>query len=280
MMISIFTKLIGKPMQRAARKSLMWNLATQYRANGARRIININDPSSWQRFTLPAVFPKHNVNTPTDSRRTGAAVWLAGAAGAASSSAGTWTHSVSTLVRSLLATVPPQGLAPDYDVLAISDEDCSIVAVEFRRWIEQRLAHQHASAAPSEGQMPPPPPPPPPPRPGGRLPTARELELDDWTAYVAEGEAAADDEKDYLGILDSACSRTCHGDAWGNRFRAVLDGLGIEYVVVPVSIVVRGIGGRVHCDKAYRWPCGIFGRPGEIMSIEIPDSPTPLLLSR
>ena len=180
-----------------------------------------------------------------------------------------------------MAAVPPQCLAPDYVVLAISDENCAIVAVEFRRWFEQRLAHHRARAAPNEGQMPPPPPPPKsPPRPGGRPPTARELELDNWTAYVAEGEAAADDEKDYLGILDSACSRTCHGDAWGNRFRAWLDGLGIEYAVVPVLIVVCGIGGRAHCDKAYRWPCGIFGRPGEIMSIEIPDSPTPLLLSR
>ncbi len=28
--------------------------------------------------------------------------------------------------------------------------------------------------------------------------------------------------------------------------------------------------------KDYRWPVGIFGSPGEIMSIEIPDSPTPL----
>ena len=129
------------------------------------------------------------------------------------------------------------------------------------------MAHQRASAAASEGQMAPPPPPPPPPRPGtsGRPPTARELELDDGTAYVAEGEAAADDERDYLGILDSACTRTCHGDAWGNRFRALLDAMGIEYAVVPLQIVVRGIGGRVECDKAYRWPCGILRRPGEIM---------------
>ena len=71
LMISLFKKLIGKPMQRAARKSLMLNLATQYRANGAKRIIN-------------------NVMLQTDSRRSRAAVWLgAGAAGAASSTAGT-----------------------------------------------------------------------------------------------------------------------------------------------------------------------------------------------
>ena len=179
---------------------MMYRLSAQYRLSGARRTItnvNINDHSSCLRFTLPAEAPRQTTHT-------------------ASSSAGTWTQSVSTLVRSLLAAVPPQGFAPDHDVLAVSDEDCATVAVEFRRWIEQRICHQQGVAAASEGQMAPsPPPPPPPPRPGasGRPPTAQELDLDDWSAYVAEGEAAAEDEQDYLGILDSACTRTCHCDA-------------------------------------------------------------------
>ena len=32
--------------------------------------------------------------------------------------------------------------------------------------------------------------------------------------------------------------------------------------------------------RAIKWPVGLFGRAGEILSLEIPDSSTPLLLSR
>ncbi len=46
------------------------------------------------------------------------------------------TYNVLTLARSFLAAIPSQGLVPDHDVQALSDQDLATVAVEFRRWIE------------------------------------------------------------------------------------------------------------------------------------------------
>eukprot|EP00969_Alexandrium_andersonii_P327625 14477940-Alexandrium_andersonii.AAC.1 len=43
---------------------------------------------------------------------------------------------------------------------------------------------------------------------------------------------------------------------------------------------MRGVGGSVRCSVAHKWPVGLFGRPGEILSVEVPDSEAPLLLSR
>ena len=83
-----------------------------------------------------------------------------------------------------------------------------------------------------------------------------------------------------LGILDSACTRTFHGSEWGDAYRSFLTDAGLAWEELQTDVAVRGIGGRVQCTRAVKWPVGLYGRPGEILSLEIPNSSTPLLLSR
>ena len=74
-----------------------------------------------------------------------------------------------------------------------------------------------------------------------------------------------------LGILDSACSRTCHGSEWGDAYRSFLTNAGLAWEELQTDVAVRGIGGRVQCTRAVKWPVGLYGRPGEILSLEIPN---------
>jgi hypothetical protein len=111
LMTSSFPKLVGRTMWKVAGRSWMQSVKDKYVYEGG--------------------------SAPVRSRRAAAS----GAVGsAAAPSARTWAHNVSTLARSFLAAMPPQGLVPDHDVQALIDKDLLTVAVEFRRWIQQRLA--------------------------------------------------------------------------------------------------------------------------------------------
>eukprot|EP00969_Alexandrium_andersonii_P206146 9108161-Alexandrium_andersonii.AAC.1 len=69
-----------------------------------------------------------------------------------------------------------------------------------------------------------------------------------------------------MGILDTACARTMHGAAWGEKFRKYLSDIGLSWETEDVNVSMRGVGGSVRCSVAYKWPVGFFGRPGEILS--------------
>ena len=104
-----------------------------------------------------------------------------------------------------------------------------------------------------------------------------DLDLD-WQAYMMTAEDDVVEGPRLLGIMDSACSRTCHGSEWGDMYRSFLTDKGLVWEELRADVHVRGIGGQ--CTRAYKWPVGLYRRPGEILSLEIPGSSTPLLLSR
>ena len=179
-------------------------------------------------------------------------------------SVGTWTYETAVLARQLLLSVPPAGVATDQEVADLSDEDLANAVRQFRQHVETTIQ----AARPSEPSAP------------ASWPTQADLDLD-WQAYMMEDAApTTDDGQKLLGIMDSACSRTCHGSEWGDKYRSYLTKKGIRWEELRADVAVRGIGGRVECTRAIKWPVGLFGRAGEILSLEIPDSSTPLLLSR
>ena len=173
------------------------------------------------------------------------------------------------MTRQLLKQVPTRDRNLERDIQNLSDQDLDAAATAFCRLVETRVtAHQArlvgCTSVPSL-------------QPIGSGPI-------DWTAYPVEIVENPTEEtvynvsksSNFHGVLDTACARTCHGSEWGDRFRAYLDEKGIAYECVAIDVTIRGVGGRVRCTKMYRWPCGLFGKPGEIASIEIPDSAAPL----
>ena len=85
----------------------------------------------------------------------------------------------------------------------------------------------------------------------------------DYLRGVPEGKG---DTGSVLGILDSACTRTCHGSEWGDAYRSFLTDAGLAWEELQADVAVRGIGGRVQCTpssgqldctvgpaRSYRW---------------------------
>ena len=86
---------------------------------------------------------------------------------------------------------------------------------------------------------------------------------------VAEGKG---DTGCVLGILDSACSRNCHGSEWGDAYRSFLTNAGLAWEELQADVAVRGIGGRVQCTRAFKWPVGLYGRPASAQPADTEDT--------
>ena len=96
---------------------------------------------------------------------------------------------------------------------------------------------------------------------------------------IEETFALTEDEPPGLAILDSGCTKTMHGKAWGDRLEEELNKLGLSSSLRKRHQVFKGIGGKVESEGIKVFPCGIYGVRGEIHSAETPGS-TPLLISR
>eukprot|EP00971_Amphidinium_carterae_P351905 6492330-Amphidinium_carterae.2 len=89
------------------------------------------------------------------------------------------------------------------------------------------------------------------------------------------------DEEYYWAVLDTACTSTLHGEKWAQKLRVLLTQQGLEPKEEPVHVSVQGVGGEsVEVTRAVIWPIAIAGKQGQIRSLELPESWTPLLLSR
>ncbi|CAK0850569.1 unnamed protein product, partial [Prorocentrum cordatum] len=82
-----------------------------------------------------------------------------------------------------------------------------------------------------------------------------------------------------LAIIDTGCTRTMHGESWRAAFERKLARRGLQVVKTPTSRTFRGIGGRARSTTAVRFPVGIGGKCGDILSREVPGD-CPMLFSR
>ena len=93
-------------------------------------------------------------------------------------------------------------------------------------------------------------------------------------AFASWGTEHFDDYN--VAVVDTACMTTLHGKDWGDKFREHLVTYGVAWQEVRIHVFVNGVGGKVLCSKAVRWPVGIYGVAGEIVSLEIGGSvPSP-----
>ncbi|CAK0863333.1 unnamed protein product, partial [Prorocentrum cordatum] len=92
--------------------------------------------------------------------------------------------------------------------------------------------------------------------------------------------SARDSDADaMLAIIDTGCTRTMQGESWRAAFERKLARRGLQVVKTPTSRTFRGIGSRTRSTTAVRFPVGIGGKCGEILSCEVPGD-CPMLLSR
>ncbi|CAK0817420.1 unnamed protein product [Prorocentrum cordatum] len=92
--------------------------------------------------------------------------------------------------------------------------------------------------------------------------------------------SAHDNDADaMLAIIGTGCTRAMHGESWRAAFERELARRGLQVVKTPTSRTFRGIGGRTRSTTAVRFPVGIGGKCGEILSCEVPGD-CPMLLSR
>ncbi|CAK0854593.1 unnamed protein product [Prorocentrum cordatum] len=92
--------------------------------------------------------------------------------------------------------------------------------------------------------------------------------------------SAHDNDADaMLAIIDTGCTRTMHRESWRAAFERKLARRGLQVVKTPTSRTFRGVGGRARSTTAVRFPVGIGGKCGEILSREVLGD-CPMLLSR
>ncbi|CAK0814360.1 unnamed protein product, partial [Prorocentrum cordatum] len=93
--------------------------------------------------------------------------------------------------------------------------------------------------------------------------------------------SAHDNDADaMLAIIDTGCTRTMHGESRRAAFERKLARRGLQVVKTPTSRTFRGVGGRARSTTAVRFPAGIGGKCGEILSCEVPGDCPMMLLSR
>ena len=68
-------------------------------------------------------------------------------------------------------------------------------------------------------------------------------------------------------ILDSGCTKTMHGSAWGRRYEKELEKLGLVYQVKSREQSFKGVGGQVRSTTAKIYPIGINRVHGEMYPV-------------
>ena len=98
---------------------------------------------------------------------------------------------------------------------------------------------------------------------------------------LGETGASEGDKPDVpMALLDTGCTRCMHGDRWRKRFEvAVLEPNGRKISFTGETRKFSSCFGGQAGGAVVRIPVGLGGRDGVIVSTEIQDCDTPLLIS-
>jgi hypothetical protein len=108
--------------------------------------------------------------------------------------------------------------------------------------------------------------------------TAAADEVSDEDSETPEAFVVDPDEEPGLAILDTACSRTIHGEVWRKKFEEALSARNLQPSVKAKTQVFRGVGGKITSKEVATFPVGVGGVQGQLDSAQTADN-SPMLLS-